>query len=92
MKPFTFTYDATQGVLIAAALRERSEAELHRAQGLQFNADTEGQLMKQHYTEEAQSARNRAKLFSDAADAIHAPVKAALAADMDEALRKAGLQ
>lgn len=80
---FTFTYDATTGILIAAALREKAEAERGEA-NMNYQNGT-------GYEELVRTGLNRAKLFEDAAEAIHAPVRAALAADMGEALRKAGV-
>lgn len=82
-KQFTFAYDATEGVLIAAALREKADAEIDEAQ-----KRDQSPIMKGYGAEQA---RNRAQMFRNAADAIHAPVKEALAADMDAALRDAGL-
>ena len=82
-KPFTFEYDATEGVLIAAALREKADAEIDEAR-----QRDQSPVMKGYGAEQA---RNRAQLFRNAADAIHAPVQEALASDMDAALRKAGL-
>ena len=77
---FTFTYDATTGILIAAALRKAAKLDELEA----------GRLERMNQPGSDQ-ARNRAKLFEDAAEAIHAPVRAALAANMGEALRKAGV-
>jgi hypothetical protein len=79
---FTFTYDATAGILIAAALREK--AETHRMEAREYRKATGS--MSAFYAVQATRAHNNAKLLEDAADAIHAPVKAALAADMDTAL------
>lgn len=78
---FTFEYDATTGVLIAAALRETAKRERDQVEYLQKYFAGQG----------VEQAENLAKLFEDAAEAIHAPVRAALAADMGEALRKAGI-
>lgn len=80
---FTFTYDAMAGVLIADALREKAEAERLEADRNYQNGTG--------YEELVRTGLNRAKLFEDAAEAIHTPVRAALAANMGEALRKAGV-
>jgi hypothetical protein len=47
--------------------------------------------METYYIAQAQLARNRAALLRSAADDIAIPVQTALAADMGEALRKAGV-
>lgn len=85
---FTFTYDATTGVLIAAALREKAEAERVEAERIARVLAAEGSAFGLTLIDQAEA---RAKLFEDAAEAVHAPVRAALAADMGEALRKAGV-
>jgi hypothetical protein len=91
---FTFTYDATTGVLIAAALRSQADDESKAAKAnainAQISADT-GDGMETYYIAQAQLARNRAALLRSAADDIAIPVQTALAADMGEALRKAGV-
>jgi hypothetical protein len=86
-KEFTFTYDATEGILTAAALRQ--QAKEHRREASEYRKATGS--MASFYAVQAIRADNRAQLLEDAADAIHAPVKKALAADMDAALRNAGL-
>jgi len=78
-KPFTFEYDATEGVLIAAALREKAKAERELAKELRISHDGIG----------APQADNRAGLLSLAADRIHKPVHVALMRDFDKALTKA---
>jgi hypothetical protein len=78
LKTFTFEYDITAGVLIAAALREKAKTHRDNAKAYRTNADLETQL-RGFYTEQARLADNNAKLLEDAADQIHAPVKAALA-------------
>lgn len=80
---FNFEYDATTGVLIAAALREKADSEIREAHRLEDDHVMRGIG--------ADQARNRARLLRKAAQEIHAPVQAAIAADMGEALRKAGV-
>lgn len=91
---FTFKYDATTGVLIAAALRSQADDESKNAQAhvidAQASADT-GDGMETYCIAQAQLARNRAALLRSAADDIAIPVQSVLAADMGEALRKAGV-
>lgn len=77
---FTFTYDATTGVLIAAALRKAANLD-----------ELEASRLERMNQPGSDQARNRAKLFEDAAEAIHNPVRAAVAEDMAKALRKAGI-
>lgn len=86
-KPFTFEYDATEGILIAAALRQQAKA--HSREAVEYRKATGS--MASFYAAQATRADNRAKLLEDAANKIHAPAKEALAADMDAALRKAEL-
>jgi hypothetical protein len=78
-RTFTFEYNATEGVLIAAALREKALDERKVAQAYRTNAEIEGTTLVEFYTEQARLADNRAKLLEDAADRVHKPVKAALA-------------
>jgi hypothetical protein len=82
-QPFTFEYNAMQGVLIAATLREKAQSELYEADRL-----TDDPVMRGLGAEQA---RNRARLFQEAAESIHDPVREALAADMAEALDKGGI-
>lgn len=86
-KPFTFEYDAAEGVLIAAALRQ--QAKEHTREAGEYRRATGS--MASFYAVQAIRADNRAKLLEDAANKIHAPVKESLATGMDAALRKAGL-
>ena len=83
---FTFTYDATAGILIAAALREKADAEIVYAEEKEVYPFVKVGGETSLNGELARNARKRAKLLRSAADAIHAPVKAALAAGMDNAL------
>jgi hypothetical protein len=78
-KPFSVEYDAVEGVLIAAALREKAKAERELAKELRVSYDGVG----------AEQADNRAGLLSLAADRIHKPVHEALVKDFDRALTKA---
>jgi hypothetical protein len=80
---FTFEYSALQGVLIAAALREKAQTELYEADRLADDPVMRGIG--------ADQARNRARLFQLAAESIHGPVREALASDMGSALDKAGI-
>lgn len=86
-KPFTFEYDATEGVLIAAALRQ--QAKEHSREAVEYRKATGS--MASFYAAQAIRADNRAKMLEDASAKIHVSVKEALAADMDAALRNAGL-
>ncbi len=86
-KPFTFEHDATEGVLIAAALRQ--QAKENRREADEYRKATGS--MASFYKVQSIKADNRAKLLEDAANKIHVSVKEALAADMDAALRKADL-
>lgn len=88
---FTFTYNATEGVLIAAALREKADAEIAYAERKEVYPSVKTGGETSPNGELARTARNRAKLYSDAADRIHAPVRKALAVDMSAALRDAGI-
>lgn len=87
-EPFTFEYGATAGILIASALLEKAQAHRKAAKGYRSNAAL-GTGLKDFYAEQARLADNNAKLLEDAADAIHAPVKAALAEDMGKAIDRA---
>jgi hypothetical protein len=78
-EPFTFSYDATEGVLIAAALEEKAKAERELSKELRVSYGGVG----------AAQADNRAGLLSLAADRIHKPVHAALVKGFDKALTKA---
>lgn len=83
--PFTFEYDATAGILIAAALRGKAKDERRTATEYR---KARGQLSA-FYAEQARDADHRAQLLEDAADAIHGPVKTALAEDMGRAIDRA---
>lgn len=82
---FTYEYDATQGVLIAAALREKAQMERQEAHKYRNAAGP----FAGTYAEQARVTDNRAQLLEDAADTIQGPVRAALAADMGKAIREA---
>lgn len=84
-EPFTFEYDATAGILIAAALREK--AEVHRREAREYRKSNGP--MRTFYVEKARIEDNNAQLLEDAADKIHKPVKAALAEDMGRAIDRA---
>lgn len=79
-KPFTFKYDALVGVYMAAALREKAEAELAEAEEKEALAFGGGPLTDMYDTQ-ALHARNRAKLLEDAAKEIHTTVHNQLVAD-----------
>lgn len=86
---FTFTYDATAGILIAAALREKAEAETRSAGGNDINARVSLAMedgLHAFYAEQSRVARNNAELLTQAADDIVTPVREALAEDMGNAL------
>jgi len=78
-EPFTFSYDATEGVLIAGALEEKAKAERELSKELRVSHGGVG----------AAQADNRAALLALAADRIHKPVHKALVRDFDKALTKA---
>jgi hypothetical protein len=78
---FTFEYDATQGVRIAAALRDQAKAERIAAKQYRDGAHPNAP-MRELYMAESKAAENRAQLLEDAADKIHAPVTAAIAEEM----------
>jgi hypothetical protein len=82
VKPFTLHYDAAEGVYIAAALREKAQAERELSKELRVEYDGVG----------AGQADNRAGLLDLVADRVHTPVKAALADDMGRALDAAEKQ
>lgn len=86
--PFTFEYDATAGILIAAALREKAKTHRDAAKGYRTNAGL-GTQLQDFYIELARIQDNNAQLLEDAADAIHGPVKTALAEDMGRAIDRA---
>lgn len=81
-EPFTFSYDATEGVLIAGALRDKADAERELSKELRVSHGGVG----------AAQADNRAGLLRLAADRIHKPVHEALVRDFDKALTKAEAQ
>lgn len=69
-KRHTFEYSATQGVIIAAALRQQAadeelQANIHEQNGT-------------GYEDQARTARNRAKMLVEAADEMHSTVQNAL--------------
>lgn len=70
-KDFTFTYDATAGILIAAALREKAETETRAAEGNDINARVSLAMedgLHALYVEKSRIARNNAALLTQAAD------------------------
>lgn len=77
-RTFTFEYNATEGVLIAAALREQALAERKTAQAYRTNAEIDGTTLVDFYTEQARLADNRATLLEVAADRVHKPVREAI--------------
>lgn len=85
-RTFTFEYNATEGVLIAAALREKALDERKAAQAYRTNAEIEGTTLVEFYTEQARLADNRAKLFEDAADQVHKPVREAISTAVANAI------
>lgn len=87
-KPFTFTYDAIEGVIIAGVLREKAKEYRTAAKGYRTNAEL-GTGLQGFYAEQARIFDNNAQLLEDAAEAIHAPVHASLVEAFDKALTKA---
>jgi hypothetical protein len=85
-RTFTFEYNATEGVLIAAALREKALVERKAAQAYRTNAEIEGTTLVDFYTEQARLADNRAKLFEDAAERVHEPVRTAISTAVANAI------
>jgi hypothetical protein len=77
-KSFTFEYDASEGVLIAAALRDKALVERELAKSYRTNAEYPGSTLVKFYNEQARIADNRAKLLEDAADRLHKPVREAI--------------
>lgn len=84
-QPFTYHYDATTGILIADAMREK--AKYHRTIAAEYRK-AKGQLMD-FYAEQARIADNNAELLEREADKIHAPVKGRLSEEMGRALDRA---
>ena len=84
-KPFTFKFDAITGVYMAAALREKAEAELAEADEKETLAFGGGPLTDM-YDVQAMHARNRAKLLEDAAKDIHSMVHNRLVEDFTKAI------
>lgn len=89
-KPFTFKYDATGGILIASALREKAEAETTEAEELETLAFGGGPETDFHELKALQ-ARNRARVLQEAADDIRKTVHNALVEDFDKAFKRQGL-
>jgi hypothetical protein len=85
-RTFTFEYNASEGVLIAAALREKALAERKSAKAWRTNAEIEGTTLVEFYTEQVRLADNRAKLLEDAADRVHKPVREVISAAVEKAL------
>lgn len=69
-KRHTFEYSATQGVIIAAALRQQAAEEELQANIHEQNGTG--------YEDQARTARNRAKMLVEAADEMHSTVQNAL--------------
>ena len=85
-RTFTFEYNASEGVLIAATLREKAIEERKAAQGYRTNAEIDGTTLVEFYTKQARLADNRAKLYEDAANRMQQPVREAVSAAIEKAL------
>lgn len=77
-RTFTFEYNASEGVLIAAALREKAVIERNNAKAYRTNAEIDGTTLVEFYLNQAKLADNRAKLLEDAAERMHKPVREAI--------------
>lgn len=90
-KPFNFEYDATTGIYIVAALREKAKAELLEASQME-DANFSGDPLAEtgFYDMKAMHAHNRAKLLMDAADEIHKTVHEELVRNFDAAFERLG--
>lgn len=88
-KPFTFKYGPITGVYVAAALREKAQAERAEAEEKEALAFA-GDPLSEMYDLQALHANNRAKLLEDAAEEIHATVHNQLVADFTKAIPEEG--
>lgn len=88
-KPFTFQYDATAGVLTAAALREKAKTHRDAAKGYRTNAEL-GTQLRGFYLDQARIADNNAQILEEAADEIHGPVHEELVRNFDAAFERMG--
>jgi len=85
-RTFTFEYNASEGVLIAATLREKALDERKAAQAYRTNAEIDGTTLVEFYTKQARLADNRAKLYEEAADRMQQPVREAVLAAVEKAI------
>jgi hypothetical protein len=89
---FNFQYDATAGILIAEALREKAEAEIQTAQDNdRMAALQENRGLQPLYELHALQARNRAQILKDAADEIQKTVHEELVRNFDAAFTRMGM-
>jgi hypothetical protein len=86
-KPFTFEYDATTGIFMVEALKEKAQQERRIARD--HHAHTEGP-MSDHYAELMVQAQNRAQLLEDAAREIHKTVHEELVRNFQSAFERMG--
>lgn len=90
--PFNFQYDATAGILIAAALREKAEAEIQAAEDNdRLAALQENRGLQPLYEEQALTARNRALILNNAAQEIQKTVHEELVRNFDAAFTRMGM-
>lgn len=89
-KPFNFEYDATTGIYIVAALREKAGAERAEAATYEKVALSPHARVPELDLMMSTQAMNRAKLLETAADEIHQTVHLQLVADFNEAFKGTG--
>lgn len=85
-RTFDFEYNASEGVIIAATLREKATTERHNAKAYRTNAEIEGTTLVEFYLNQAKLADNRAKLLEDAAERMHKPVREAISKAVTNAI------
>lgn len=85
MKPFSITYNAIEGILIADTLSTRAAEFRREAKACEANAEAEPNLSPL-YKEQARIATNNAELLERLHLEIITPVRSRLAQDADTAL------
>lgn len=85
-KPFILQYEATTGIGIVGALREKAVAERQLADQYRKSAGP----LRALYIEQGRLADNRAKRLEDTADEIHQTIRTALVHDFDVAFNGTG--
>jgi len=89
-KPFSFEYDATTGIYIVAALREKAKAERQEARAHVTNAGITVGAESDFHALKMTQATNRAKLLEDAAAEIKKTVHEELVRNFDAAFERMG--